>query len=222
MARRKQGNGRLIERVDHGPFSAEIRMNDMGVFSVEVGALGHSGPLPEVREWARTRLREISDLKWQPVMEVNFDEEDQRVNCLKNSTNMACYMERFWIAWTGDKWIRAPWVVFRRGTSLCSPHNVSELEQDKMTAEELNERRIAHSRDFDEAKSVPEIRWPLVRDSHRDKCYCLEFTEERWQTMIGIMDRIRELRAAVNKLLSTESGWKTLAKVAQSKMLTNG
>ncbi len=214
----------LIDTVTHGPFSAEVRMDDNGVFHCAYGSQSQSGPLPVIRKWAWQMLREVSQLKWEPVMQVSFDDRDDRVNNLKNSSNIACYMERMHIAWDGEKWIQCPWVVMPPGSYMCCGPNDSEMNQDDYTMkpEDLMAERIRRSQEFVANPGVPNISWPLIRDGCGDKVYYIRYSEERWQTMIGILDKIRELRGGINRLLSTEKGWLQLAVVAQTRLLGEG
>lgn len=209
---------KIIEKVVVGPFVAPIRMSTDGVFSCEVGETSTSGPLIEVRRWARQTLLERSDLKWQPVMEVSFDAVDTMVNNLKNCSNLACTMERHWLAWAGKYWIICPWVVQRPGTIVCSPHAVSEIEQPSMSKEELAAQRLYHSRRFN-VTDAPVIQWPQISSWMSDKVYWVPYSEESWQTMLGILERMRELRATLNKMLSTQTGWTQLAQIANNRLL---
>lgn len=210
-----------MEEVKHGPFKAVIRMDDSGVFSCDYGALSTSGTLPKVREWARTTLRKLSQLKWYPVMQVEFDTEDCRVNNLTTSCNINCHMERFHIAWDGRKWLQCPWVVDPRGTTMVIGPANSDREQPEMPEEELNERRIACSREFYYGPKGDVITWPIAASSNRGNVYHVPYSEESWATMLGILERLRELRSGINKLLGTQHGWLTLAKVAETKLLSS-
>lgn len=211
---------RRVEEVTHGPFRAVIRMDDLGVFSCEYGALSVSGALPKVREWARTTLRKLAQLEWHPVMEVTLDDRDCPVNNLETVSNINCQMERYWIAWSGQRWVQCPWVVDPRGVSMVIGPANSDREQEEMPPDELSERRIACSRDFFHGPKSNVITWPMVRDGHNEKIYYVPYTEETWATMLGILERLRELRGRINKLLSTNDGWRVLAKVAQTKLLS--
>lgn len=219
MKRERSGKKR-VEEVCHGPFRAVIRMDNMGVFSCEYGAIGASGTLPEMREWAKKTLGKLSTLEWHPVMEVHFDDDDSYVNGLKTCSNLNCYMERFWIAWDGSKWVQCPWAVEPAGTYMVIGHASSDRVQPEMTPEQLCERRIAHSTNFHYGPKENVIKWPLVDEGHNGKIYHVPYSEMSWATMLGILDKIRELRAGINKLLSTDSGWQILAKIAESKLLT--
>lgn len=215
----KRSSKRPIETIQHGPFKVVIRMDDMGVFSADYGALETSGTLPQVRVWARKTLRELCNLKWHPVMEVHFDDEDNHVNNLRNTSNLECYIERHWIAWDGKKWIECPWVVDKPGHSLCVGPANSERTQDDMPEGDLMAERIRRSQPFHDGPKGDVIKWPLIADG-MGKTYYVPYSEESWATMLGILERIRELRSGINKLLSTSNGWRVLAKVAETKLLS--
>ena len=88
--------------VDHGPFKADITVRRRGGRDFSCGYGGDyfaSSELVKVRKWAIERLRAMATLDWKPVMEVNFDSEDDQVNGLRNCSNVRCYVERYYIAW---------------------------------------------------------------------------------------------------------------------------
>lgn len=216
---KKRKGFRIFEKVEHGPFALNITVDDNGTFHGAYGPDSKSGSLPDVRTWARETLRNVCALKWQPIMIVRFDAEDQRVNNLKNCTNLACYLERAWIAWTGKKWIECPWVVDRAGVTMCHGPANSDREQPEMEASELQAQRLARSNDWHNGPETPDIVWPIRREAFRDYEYSIPYTDEKWQTMIAVQNKIRELRARMNVLLSTQDGWEKLSGIAAAGLL---
>lgn len=215
-----------FEDVTHGPFKAAIRLDpESGKFECEYGDdRFESHELPKVRAWAKNKLREMSSLAWKPVMKVNFDAVDDRVNNLKNCANIRCYLERMWIAWNGKRWITCRWVVMPRGTVMCSGPDPSEMEQDQhpMSDQELMEQRIAYSREFyvSGVELAEHLTFPLVgEESLGAQDYYVPYTKERWATMLGLLDKIRELRARIHQLLACETGWAKLAAIAGTRLL---
>ena len=214
-----------FEDISHGPFKAVIRLDPKtGIFSCEYGGEEFDNiALAEVRKWAHIKLRAMSALDWQPVMVVNFDATDDQVNNLKNCSNIRCYLERCYIAWDGKKWVQAPWVVAPRNISLVIRGGAySEMEQSEysMPEQELMEQRIAHAQDFYPGPASPDITWPLVEPGRRgDQAYWVPWTEDRWATMLGMLDKIRELRTRIHQLLACERGWIKLAAIAGTKLL---
>ena len=107
------------------------------------------------------------------------------------------------------------------GTFMCSGPNVSEMEQDQhpMDAQTLMEQRIAYSKQCYWLDSNPVISFPVVSEGVGAAIYHVPYTEERWQTLTGIIEKIRELRARIHGLLSTNTGWQQLAAIAGVKLL---
>jgi hypothetical protein len=212
-----------LEEVSHGPFKATIRFDiEAGEFSCDYGGDAVvSRDLKIVRKWATDRLRRLAVLEWKPIMSVNFDAEDDRVNNLVNCSNVRCYIERFYVAWDGKKWVQCPWVVMPPGTYMCSGPNVSEMEQDKhpMDPPTLMQQRIAYSKDCCWTDSNPVIKFPVIGSGVGSSVYYVPYTEERWRTLVSIIEKIRELRARIHGLLSTGTGWKQLAAIAGVKLL---
>ena len=214
-----------FEDVSHGPFKAAIRLDsESGVFECEYGDERFSShELPKVRQWAKERLRSLSSLAWKPVMHVNFDSADDRVNNLKNCANIRCYIERGYIAWEGKKWLFCRWVVMPPGHYMCSGPDPSEMEQEQhpISAQDLMEQRIAHAEDFYPASGMgAALTFPLVEpESLGSKSYWVPYTEERYATMLGMLDKIRELRERIHQLLACDEGWNRLAAIAGNKLL---
>ncbi len=216
----------MLEDIQHGPFKARITFDHVsGTFECKYGnERCASLKLPEVRAWARARLRALSSLNWLPVMVVNYDVKDDRVNELVNSSNIALYIERCYIAWDSQKWVSCPWVVLPGGTYLVACHmNNSELDQKNypLDPNELMQQRIAQSREFYAAKGMgQEIKWPIVEEEslNHQRCW-VPLTEERWATLLSLLDKIRELRARIQLLLSHEKGWKMLQTMTGNNLL---
>lgn len=218
-----------MEDVTHGPFTAAIRFDqENGIFSCEYGdGRFQDATIEAVRRWAKERLRALATLKWNPILEVCFDAEDERVNNLENCTNLSLRIERHYIAWDGAKWVITPWVVMARGVVCFIGPARSEMEQTGHHAlgeQELMEQRIASAKPFWAAQGVGEVmQFPLVKKGgiRGEVDYYVPYTEDRWATMLGIIDRMRELRASVHKMLSTATGWQQLAIIAATKMLAD-
>jgi hypothetical protein len=222
----RQSKPKKLETITHGPFSADIRLDrQSGLFSCDYGADTFSNTsLVDVRKWAWQQLRTHSALKWHPIMEVSFSSVDDRVNNLKNCTNIRCHMERYYIAWTGEKWVQTPWVVMPPGTYLCSGPPSSEMNQDQhpMSDTDLMKQRIAHSQEFHVTgiELTEHLRFPIVSEEVLGgQRYYVRYTEENWATMLGLMEKIRELRGRIQDLLSCGEGWNVLSKIAQAKLL---
>jgi len=221
MARRPK----KFESVKHGTFEADIRLDpESGRFSCDYGGQEfNSTSLPDVRKWAWERLRAMSALEWTPIMEVNFNAEDSRVNNLVNCSNLEIYIERFHAAWDGKRWVKTPWVVMKSGHFMCSGPNTSDMDQENypMPPEMLAQQRIARSQIFYAAEKIGNVmKFPLIEEGGRHPTYYVPFTEERWQTMVGIIEKLRELRARIHTMLSTTDGWNQLAAIAGVKLLT--
>jgi hypothetical protein len=215
-----------LETVTHGPFKADIRLDaESGTFECDYGGERFaSAALLEVRKWAVARLRTCAELDWKPIMKVNFDALDDRVNNLKNCANIRCYLERFHIAWDGKKWYSTPWVVMPRGTYMCSGPQPDEMEQEQhpMPPQELMEQRIAHAREFyvSGIELTDHLIFPLVSgESLGSQDYYVPYTPERWATMLGLLEKIRELRTRIHQLLACDTGWAKLAAIAGTKLL---
>lgn len=212
-----------FEEVTHGLFKVNILVDANGRFSCAYGGEDFvSAVLLDVRRWAKERLRACAALDWQPVMMVSFEAEDDRMNNLRHcAANVGCYMERYYVAWDGTRWVQCPWVVQPPGLVLCSAHACSEMEQEEMPAHDLMQQRIACSKVFyPAAKLGQNIQWPLIQPcSLGSIVYWVPWTPERWATMLGIMDKMRELRLRIHQLLASESGWLKLAMVAGAKLL---
>ena len=217
-----------FEEVKHGTFTADIKLDkDTGKFSCKYGNDEfESHSLPEVRTWAKGRLRALSSLDWKAIMKVTTNSSDSRVNNLDHCSDLSCYIERFWIAWDGVRWVQAPWVVMPPGNHLCSPHNESNLDQKNypMSETELMQQRIYRSRHFYEAEGIGEtLRFPFSKShGNSDVTHFVPYTDLTWQTMVGVMERMRELRNRINTLLATSGGWKELASIANVKLLSDG
>jgi hypothetical protein len=219
---RKSVKDKLFETVKYGPFEAHVRLNGDGVFSCSYGGAGFSSEVcAEVRKWAHDRLRALAVLDWQPIMSVTFDAVDDRVNNLNNCANIRCFLERCWIAYDGKKWVETPWVVMPLGCVMCSGPNASEMEQENypMPDEELALQRIRHSK-ASFAFTRAQLQFPVVEpESLGSKRYHVQYTKERWETMLKILSKMRELRSSIDKLLECDAGWKQLAAVAGAKLL---
>lgn len=215
--------GKKLETVKHGPFSVDIKiLPDTGTFECTYGAESyHSAVLKDVRKWASDQLRTCSSLRWKPIMEVNFGDSDARVNGLRNCADISCWLERYYIAWTGKEWVFTPWAVERRGTICYGGPAPSESEQCALTEHELADSRIANSRKFYGADGKGELLvFPIKSGSSLGRrTYWVPYTEERWNTMLGIMDKFRELRTRIHDLLCYDGGWNLLASIAQVKLL---
>ncbi len=216
MSRKK---GKVIEKATLGQTFIDIRMDSDGVFSCDFGD-GFSSPiLKDVREWTRTKLREASEREWFPVMEVHMGDGDMRVNNLRNCTDMSLYLERCYIAWDSTKWIYCPWVVNPAGVHMCFGPNPTDDTQRDMPRDMLMSQRMANSREFVYAKTNP-IKWPIkYGDEDRDKNYFVPYTEDNWNTMIGILARFKELRASIHAMLGTDRGWVQLQAISSAKLL---
>lgn len=88
-----------------------------------------------------------------------------------------------------------------------------------MPEAELMAQRLARSQLFHDGPETKTITWPIVTGSCGQKRYHILYSEQHWQTMLGLLDKIRELRGAINRLLGTKTGWSILAKIAQTKLL---
>lgn len=222
----KRSRDKKFETVEHGPFRADIRLDsETGVFSCAYATDSfQSTKLVEVRKWAYEKLKATCDIKWAPVMSVTFTVRDTMTNSLKNCSNLDCYIERGYIAWSGHKWVWAPWVVQPRGTYLCTSHAPSEMEQPPMSAHELACERLSHAKDFYPAQSKgAKLDFPIVEpESLSRQTYWIPYTDEHWATMLGIIDKMRELRQRIAKMLSTGTGWAQLAAIAGTKLLEAG
>lgn len=219
-----KGKGMIVGSVDHGPFHVDIHVDsETGKFFCEYGdgVYFTSASLPEVRSWARETLRDLGQIKWQPVMEVHLDDEDGRTNNLKNCSNIECHIERGYIGWDGHEWRWTHWVVMPPGSVMVSGPQPSELEQSEypMPEEDLMAERVRRSRPFVGSGSAVKLEWPIIDDSVGGKIYWVEYTEERWRAMLNMLDKMRELRGGINRLLSSEQGWVKLGKMAQSRLL---
>lgn len=212
-----------FEEVSHGPFKAVIRLDPKhGLFSCDYGAAIFESPiLDKVRQWAREQLRAMSKLDWVPVMQVNFNARDDRVNNLRNCANVNCWMDRFYAAWDGAKWVRAPWVVMPPGSYLCSGPAAADMDQASypMPEQTLMEARIAEAKPFWHAPAAERITWPLVAEGGSWNEYYVPWTQERWNTLRDILARLRELRSRIGQLLACEDGWTRLAAIASTKLL---
>lgn len=219
----KRSREKKFEVVEHGPFKVDIRFDsETGTFSCEYATERcKSTNLVEVRKWASEKLKALSRLSWAPIMSVTFTVQDTMVNNLKNCSNLSCYIERGYIAWAVKKWVWAPWVVQPRGSYVCSPHAPSEMEQQPMSAQELACERLTHSKDFYPAQGFgAKIDFPLVEpESLTRQTYWVPYTEERWATMIGIIEKMRELRQRIRAMLASSAGWQQLAAIAGTKLL---
>jgi hypothetical protein len=218
---KRNNNKSKVEFVEVSTLKATIYMDrGSGVFECEYGGEKFSSQdLQKVRDWAKDRIKKTADMQWHPVMKVNIDNEDRRVNNLEHFSNIECYIERIWIAWDGKQWLECRWVVDHYGTTMCAGPNNSDREQPEMPDEMLAMRRLDCSHEFHYAGKNPFIKWPLVSNSHRDKIYFVPYTEENWQTMVGVIERIREVRSTVNKMLSTSHGWAQLKAIASNRLL---
>ena len=216
----KRENKTRVEFVEVSTFKAAIYMDrGSGVFECEYGGEKFSSQdLQKVRNWAKDRIKKTAVMKWHPIMTVNIDNEDRRVNNLEHCSNIQCYIERSWIAWDGKQWLECRWVVDPYGSTVCGPNN-SDREQPEMPDDLLAIRRLDNSHEFHYAGKNQVIKWPLLSDSHRDNTYIVPYTEENWQTMIGVIERIREVRQSVNKMLSTDHGWAQLKQIALNRLL---
>jgi hypothetical protein len=92
---------------------------------------------------------------------------------------------------------------------------------DWMSNQELMEQRISHSRAFSPDSGLgPRLQFPIVEAERLGaSCYYVPYTEDRWATMLGILEKIRELRKRIHHMLSTGSGWAQLAAIAGTKLL---
>lgn len=218
MAKQKD---KIFQTLKHGPFEGHVRISKAGLFSAEFGPDYFSNAnFAEVKGWLYERMRAHCNLRWLPVMEVHFDCEDQQINNSHNCSNLACRLERYYIAWTGEKWVQTPWVVQPSGTHICSPHDNSELEQPAMSDDMLMAERVRHARDFYQGPDHPDIEWPLTEEGFRhQREYVVKYTEDNWQTMLGILDKMRALRAGLNNLLAKKDGWNVLASIATGRGL---
>jgi len=214
-----------FESVNHGTFTADIRLDaETGRFSCEYGGQSfESTSLPDVRVWAKTRLRAMSELKWDSIMSVCFSNEDTSVNNLNNCTNLELYIERFHVAWDGKKWVQTPWVVMPPGQWMAIGPNTSDMDQKdhEMPPEILSQQRIARSRIFCAAEKCGNvIKFPLIEGGGMRPTYYVPYSDDRWLTMIGIMEKVRELRTRIHTMLSSAEGWQQLAAIAAVKLLT--
>jgi hypothetical protein len=220
----KRNGVRKFDVVAHGPFTADIRLDKQtGEFSCEYAADRiKSTNLVEVRKWALEKLRGTSGLVWSPLMSVKFSVQDTKVNYLTNCSNLFCYIERCYVAWAVKKWVWAPWVVHPRGVFICSPHATSEMEQPFMSPQEIACERLASAKDFWAARDLGDrIDFPLVEpESMGSRTYWVPHTDERWATMIGIIEKMRELRQRIASMLESGTGWKQLEAISKSKLLT--
>lgn len=217
----KRENKTRVEFVEVSTFKAAIYMDrKSGVFECEYGGEEFAAQdLQKVREWAKNRIKKTADMKWHPIMKVNIDNEDRRVNNLENCSNIQCYIERSWIAWDGKQWLECRWVLDPYGVTMCAGPNNSDREQPEMSDDMLAMRRLENSHEFVDAGKNQVIKWPLVTDGRWGKVYVVPYTEENWQTMIGIIERIREVRQSVNKMLGTDHGWAQLKQIAANRLL---
>jgi hypothetical protein len=215
--------GKVFDTVKFGPFEAKIRLSKAGMFSCDYGdECRRAGDLETVRKWAWNRLRDTSNLDWKPILGVTFEVEDQRINNLRTVSNLKCYIQRFYIAWDGAKWIQTPWVVMPPCTCLCLGPNRSDMKQEdhKMSDEDLVKQRIAESRICYWAPPSPTITFPQVNpDRMGDTEYYVPYNETTWQTMLGMLDKMRELRTRLADMLTTSAGWGQLAAMAGVKLL---
>ncbi len=214
---------KTIEKVEHGTFSAPIKFDsDTGVFSFSFGSENlESTNLVDVRAFARQTLRAAATLDWKPIMEVSFGNRDQRVNNLKNCVNMECQLERYYVAWDGRQWVKTAWVVMPPGSFLCvGPHPSDARQSDyPMDAATLMAQRVAKSQAWHVGKTEA-LRFPLVREGpFGDTEYFVPYTQQNWDTIVGIQQKIRELRTGIHKLLTTEPGWIRLAHIATAGLL---
>lgn len=216
--------GRKIETVKVGNVSCPLYLDASGTFTAHMdGKVIQDTSLESVRHKTEQMLREASTLEWKPIICVNTDDADCRVNNLEHSTNNQIYIERSYIAYDGKRWLECPWVVQRPGTVICSPHAPSNWEQHELPKEELCAARIFAARPFHATYGIVgmnRLTFPLVTKGHSGKATYIPYTEDHWQTMIGIIARFRELREKVNEMLATSDGWLMLEKVAQTKLLT--
>lgn len=220
MARRPK----KIETVLHGTFEAPIYFEaESGAFSCQYGGdEKRSQVLPEVRKWAKERLRALCELRWDPILMVQFSNEDSRVNNLVNCAQLEVHIERYHISWDGKQWVQCPWVVMPPNTVMCSGPNASDMLQENypMSPGELATQRIARSKPFYDAEKVGQvIKFPIISSSINSAIYYVPYTEERWLTMIGIIDKLRELRGRIHTMLSSADGWNQLATIAGVKLL---
>ena len=215
--------GRRIEVVSEGPFTAEIKLTQDGTFFCNLGECPYtSRDKADVAKWARKWLRDHNQLTWTPVLEVSWTHEDTRCNYLDHSVNLDFYIERYYVAYANGTWVECPWAVRPVGTYLCSPHNPSNEEQQPISPEELAQARVSESKAWYHASALgPVITWPLaIRGSMSRTQYVVPYTEATWGTMLGLMEKVRELRASVEGMLATDQGWQQLAVVATQKLLT--
>lgn len=216
----------IFSTVTHGPFSVNIQAEpSSGFFVCQFGGKTMRDPVfAVVRRWAVDCLKRTSALDWQPVMAVNFDKQDQSVNGLKDCTNLRCWLDRFYASWDGLKWVKTPWVVMPANTYLCAGSPPSERRQEDypMPPEELMQQRVSCSQDFHAARGEGStMRWPLLEPSSLGDCtYYVPYTEENWAVMLGILNRMRELRAGIAHLLSSHRGMEQLAKVAHTRLIS--
>lgn len=209
---------KVFEEISVGTQRAYIRMDKAtGIFSCEYGAEStHSPILQEVRDWASDAIRRLSRLEWKPIMKVSVNNNDMMVNGLRNCSNINMYFERMYIAWDGERWVHCPWVVWPTSMSVLGGDNPSEMDQSdyNLSEAELAVARLSRARVFNEA-SGPEIKFPLVPSSgFMGTIYFVPYTADLWQTMEGILQKLRQLREGIKGLLETENGWLQLSKIA--------
>jgi hypothetical protein len=213
---------KVFEKVKHGPFEAKICLSKEGVFSCDYAGEAFSNvELRKVQAWAYVRLRETASLDWKPILTVSFDDEDDRVNNLKNCSNLGCYVERSYIAWDGKTWVETPWVVMPPGTCMVCGPQPSEMDQKDhpMDHDTLMERRITYARECYWLENDPHPNFPIIKEGCGAKYYYVPYTEVTWATMLSIIEKMRELRGRLNTLLASDQGWAQLATIAGAKLL---
>jgi hypothetical protein len=89
-----------------------------------------------------------------------------------------------------------------------------------MAPEILAQERIARSKVFYAAERCGDvIQFPLIESGGLHPVYHVPYTEERWLTMVGIIEKVRELRERIHAMLSSNEGWNQLAAIAAVKLL---
>jgi hypothetical protein len=213
--------GKIHERVNYLGVTAHIRVDSRGVFTCKIGDAVQHGLLPDLRSWAKQEIQKSSKLVWHPILEVNGDLEDTSVNHLEHCTNLSYHIERFYVAWDGKKWIQCPWSVQPVGTWRCDPHAPSNEEQEPLSTEELAQARIFASRECSFlSKYGREVSWPLYEENwSNSRAYYVPYNQTTWDTMLGMIDKVRALRKQVDELLTTSEGWNKLAVMTGVKQL---
>lgn len=222
LPEKPKNRGRIHEKVKFGAQEIPIRIESSGVFYCELGTFYYrSESLAQVRDALRAELKSKAALDWKPILHVQLSLEDPRVNYLDHSTEIMCYIERTLIAWDGRQWIECPWSVRPPGSWICSPHNPSNEEQCAMDSQTLAWRRIQESKPWWSvaAKEVSPI-FPVIEPESLGKIgYTVPYNETTWNTMLGFISKMKELRAQIHNLMSTSEGWSKLAAISRGNLL---